>query len=95
MLFARPLKHFVCYIQAPHKSKMLDAGWHQKTQDFGKSLWVCIGGGKGTKFVYLFNLEMWHLRCYYFLCFNCCAFELNCIFVFWLKYELYCPNIKQ
>lgn len=39
------------YVPAPHKST--NAGWRQKTPDFGKSLWACIGGGKGTKFVYL------------------------------------------
>lgn len=62
MPFAGPLKRFNCYIQAPPKSKMLDALMASKTQDFGQSLWACIGGGKGTEFVYLFDLEIRHLR---------------------------------
>lgn len=44
---------FHCYVQAPHKSMMLDAdGIELKT--LGKSLWACVGGGKGTNSVYLF-----------------------------------------
>lgn len=39
---------FNCYVQAPHKSMMLDAGWH-RTQDFGKKLVGLHWGREGNK----------------------------------------------
>lgn len=55
MPFARPLKYFNCYIQAPHKSKMPDALRHRKLKTSGKACGLAMGGGKGTEFVYLFD----------------------------------------
>lgn len=89
---------FNCYIQAPHKSTMLDAEQHRKLKTLQKACGLALGEGREQNLcTRLFNLGIRHLRdaFIFFLCFNCCAFELNCIFVFWLKSEMYCPNIKQ
>lgn len=45
---------FNCYVQAPHKSMMLDARWHRKLKTLGKACGLAFGGGEGTKSVYLF-----------------------------------------
>lgn len=54
MPFSRPHKHFVSLLRSS-ASRVHNAGcWiASRTQDFGKSLWACIGGGKGEKAVYL------------------------------------------
>lgn len=45
MPFTRPLKHFNCYIQAPHKSKMPDALRHRKLKTLGKACGLASGEG--------------------------------------------------
>lgn len=46
MPFARPLKHFNCYIEARHKAKMLDAKWHRKLKTLGKAGGLALGEGR-------------------------------------------------
>ena len=95
MPFTRPRKHFHCYLQAPHKSMMLDAVWHRKLKTLGKACGLALREGREQNSCILFNLEIRHLRDAVIFCVLIVVpFELNCIFVFWLKYEMYCPNIK-
>lgn len=54
---------FNCYVQAPHKSMMLDAGWHQKLKTLGKACGLALGEGREQHLcICLFNLEIRHLR---------------------------------
>lgn len=62
MPFARPLKRFNCYVQAPHKSKMLDASRHRKLKTLGKTCGLALGEGREQNLCYLFDLEIRHLR---------------------------------
>lgn len=61
MPFTGPRQHFIKLLRSS-ASQVHDARCCKapKTQDLGRSLWAYTGGGKGTKFVYLFNFE---IRC--------------------------------
>lgn len=54
MPFTRPRKHFNCYLQAPHKSMMLDAVWHRKLKTLGKACGLALREGREQNSCILF-----------------------------------------
>ena len=63
MPFARPRKHFNCYIQAPHKSTMLDPVRHRKLKTLAKACGLALGEGREQNLcICLFILEIRRLR---------------------------------